>query len=220
MVIDFHTHILPGVDDGSKSVEQSISMLQEETRQGVDLVVMTPHFYASQNDIPTFLNRRAKAWENLREYLNDDLPQVRLGAEVQYFEGICQTENLSDLQVEGTELLLLEMPFRKWSERMLYDILELNDRENQQVVLAHIERYLKFQDKDIWDRLLRDYVLMQVNGSFFIKLETRYKAKSMLRHGQIHLVASDCHNMTSRAPNLGKAYQIIGKHADLLMNSL
>lgn len=220
MVIDFHTHILPGMDDGSKSVEESLSMLREESKQGVDLVVMTPHFYAAQNDVPTFLSRRAQAWDRLKDHLTQNMPQIRLGAEVQYFEGICHVESISDLRMEGSSLLLLEMPFTGWSERMIRDVLELNEQQDQQVVLAHIDRYLKFQNRDVWERLYAEHVLMQVNSSFFLKWETRLKAKSMLRHGEIHMVGSDCHNMKTRVPNLGKVYQIMGKHADSLVNTL
>ena len=49
MMIDFHTHILPGMDDGSNSIEESLAMLQAEGDAGIERVVFTPHFYASQN---------------------------------------------------------------------------------------------------------------------------------------------------------------------------
>ena len=61
-MIDFHTHILPGMDDGSKSVEESIWLLQEEVRQGVDAVMLTPHFYAEENSPVDFLRRRYASW--------------------------------------------------------------------------------------------------------------------------------------------------------------
>ena len=60
-VIDFHSHILPDVDDGSRSLEQSLAMLQMEADQGIRRVVATPHFYA-QNDIPEkFLRKQEEA---------------------------------------------------------------------------------------------------------------------------------------------------------------
>ena len=48
-MIDFHTHILPGVDDGSKNLDESLQLLQMEQQQGIDIVVLTPHYYSSQN---------------------------------------------------------------------------------------------------------------------------------------------------------------------------
>ena len=61
-MIDFHTHILPGMDDGSKSVEESIALLQEEARQGADMVFLTSHFYAEENSPSEVRRRRRSAW--------------------------------------------------------------------------------------------------------------------------------------------------------------
>ena len=103
-VVDFHTHILPGIDDGSSSVEESLAMLQMEKEQGASLVVATPHFYP-QNDRPEkFLQRRKAAFEQLTEKISPDdkLPQIILGAEVYYFKGIGQWEGLRDFAIENT----------------------------------------------------------------------------------------------------------------------
>ena len=55
-MIDFHSHVLPGVDDGSKSMEQSLQMLEASVQQGVTHMVATPHFYASRMDPDSFLD--------------------------------------------------------------------------------------------------------------------------------------------------------------------
>lgn len=219
-MIDFHTHILPGVDDGSKSVAESLGMLREESKQGIQKLVLTPHFYAHENSPEQFLARRNDAWEQLSPVLNARMPKIYLGAEVQYFEGICQVEELPRLCVEGSDLLLLEMPFSKWSDRIIQDVLTLNDREDIQIVLAHIDRYLSMQSKETWQILLENGVLMQVNASFFLHWKTKHKAMKMLKKGQIHLLGSDCHNMTHRPPNLGNVYRQIGSHASILKEVL
>ena len=125
-MIDFHTHILPGIDDGSRSTDESIQMLRAMPE--VTHVVATPHFYAWENTPERFLRRRTAAWEQLRERLDDTAPDIRLGAEVCYFEGICRSDELHSLCIEGTNMLLLEMPFEKWSSRALHDLLELGHR--------------------------------------------------------------------------------------------
>lgn len=127
-MIDFHTHILPGIDDGSRSADESIQMLRAMPE--VTHVVATPHFYAWENTPERFLRRRTAAWEQLRERLDDTAPDIRLGAEVCYFEGICRSDELHSLCIEGTNVLLLEMPFEKWSSRALHDLLELGHRAN------------------------------------------------------------------------------------------
>ena len=200
-MIDFHTHILPCMDDGSQSVSESISMLQTLARQGIDTVVLSPHFYAQENSPAAFLERRERAWQQLQPQLSPELPQVRLGAEVQYFEGICAVEDIQKLRIAGTDYLLLEMPFSRWTQRMVGDILTLNDRTDTTVVLAHVERYLAMQPKAVWNQLHTCGVLTQVNVSFFKKWKTRHTAMSMLTKGKIHLLGSDCHNMTTRQPN-------------------
>lgn len=203
-MIDFHTHILPGVDDGSRSVAESVALLQEEKRQGVNTVFLTPHYYAEENSPVSFLKKRYSAWRDLEPYLWPDLPQVRLGAEVQYFEGICTAEDVRHLRIVGTDYLLLEMPFQPWSNRMVGDVLELNDRRGMQIVLAHIERYMAMQKPKVWEELRAGGVLMQSNVFFFTGWKTRRRALDMLEHGQIHFLGSDCHNMTSRVPNWGQ----------------
>lgn len=200
-MIDFHTHILPCIDDGSQSLHESLSLIREEGRQGIDAVVMTPHFYADENDPATFLKKRNKAWKQLAPYLWSELPKVYLGAEVQYFEGICAVEDIQHLRILGTEYLLLEMPFARWSDRMLDDVLELNERDGMQVVLAHIERYMAFNPDKTWSMLREHGVLMQSNVSFFENWKTRRRAMSMLERGEINLLGSDCHNKKTRRPN-------------------
>lgn len=200
-MIDFHTHILPGIDDGSRSTAESIALLQEEMRQGVDTVFLTPHYYAEENSPISFLKKRYGAWRDLEPHICRELPNIRLGAEVQYFEGICAVEDVYHLRIVGTDYLLLEMPFRSWSDRMIGDVMELNDRRGVQIVLAHIERYMAMQKPKVWEELRANGVLMQSNVSFFAGWKTRRKAVEMLKQGKIQFLGSDCHNMKTRRPN-------------------
>lgn len=200
-MIDFHTHILPGIDDGSKTVSESVSLLRLEARQGIDTVFLTPHFYAEENSPVEFLKKRYAAWRELEGYLWPELPKIRLGAEVQYFEGICTVEDVKHLKIIGTDYLLVEMPFHRWTDRMVEDVIDLNDRDDTQVVLAHIERYQEKTTPAVWKQLRDCGVLMQSNVSFFENWKTKHQALSMLTRGEIHFIGSDCHSMRSRRPN-------------------
>lgn len=200
-MIDFHTHILPGMDDGSKDVRESVSMLRLEGKLGINTVCLTPHFYAEQNSPERFLERRERAWQKLKPFLWPELPRMRLGAEVQYFEGISEVENVHRLRIEGTPYLLVEMPFCRWTQRMLEEVLELNDYPGTRVVLAHVERYLSMQPSGIVEALVEKGILIQSNLSWFGSWKTRHRAMSMLKKGQIHFLGSDCHNMDNRRPN-------------------
>ena len=200
-MIDFHTHILPGMDDGSRSVSESIAMLQLEAQLGMDTVFLTPHYYAEENSPAVFLKRQENALRQLIPHLCRQLPKLYVGAEVQYFDSICAVEDVQYLRIVGTPYLLLEMPFFRWTNHMVNDVLELNDRPDTQVVLAHIDRYMEYQNPEVWQTLRSRGVLMQANVSFFANWKTRQRAISMLKQGEIHMLGSDCHNMESRRPN-------------------
>ena len=76
--IDFHSHVLPEMDDGSASVDMSIAMLQMQAEQGITHVIATPHFYPSRDDPERFLDRRNRAEEKLRREMakHSDLPEI------------------------------------------------------------------------------------------------------------------------------------------------
>ncbi len=208
-MIDWHCHLLPQIDDGSKSLEESLLILKTLASQGVNTVVATPHFHANAESVESFLKRREKAYNDLRQQLPPNSPNILLGAEVKYYPGISKFENLKELTVQGSRLLLLEMPFGKWTEYTVRELEEIASLSGITVMLAHIERYLKLQSNDVWDRLHKNGILMQVNANFFIEFRTRRKAFKMLENGKTHFIGSDCHNTTTRPPRIGKAFEFI-----------
>jgi protein-tyrosine phosphatase len=210
-VIDLHSHILPGMDDGSQSIEESLALIRMQAEQGIRIVVATPHFLANSESVDSFLARREKAALHLQEALPADMPAIRLGAEVRYYEGISRLEGLSKLRIENSKLLLLEMPMMRWSESILRELCELASRSRLKLVLAHVERYLSFQDPSAIDRLCENGVLLQANASFFLSLCTRHKALLLLKKGYLHFVGSDCHGIGFRPPKIGKAFAVIEK---------
>ena len=210
-MIDFHTHILPGIDDGSSHVEESAAMLTALREQGADTVFLTPHFYPQESCLTDFLEKRAEAMEKLKPILTEDMPTCRLGAEVYYYPGISRMQELPQLELEGTKLLLLEMPMRAWTDSMLQELVDMSCYGGMTLVMAHIERFLPMQRSGVLELLLQRGVRMQVNVSYFLGSLTRRKALKMLRNGQIHMLGTDCHNLTDRKPRLGEAMAVIEK---------
>ena len=216
-MIDFHTHVLPGIDDGSKNIEETEAMLRKLKEEGVDWFVATPHFYARHTSVMHFLEKRTDAAGKVKKLLESDnnLPRMLLGAEVYYFDGIGDAAQISELTVEGTNILLLEMPFAQWTREVLADVRKLIEKQKLQVVLVHIERFYRFQkDKSVWKEILNLPVVLQVNapalaGSFMEK----HTAVSMLKLGLPVILGSDCHNMTSRPPVLNPGREVIRKKA-------
>lgn len=214
-MIDFHTHILPKMDDGSHSSKESIEMLQMIAGQGIERIVLTPHYYAEDESPQAFLQRRKASFERLQKAIQESLqpqeqlmlPKLHLGAEVRYYEGFSHTSDLEKLKISGTDLLLLEMPFTKWEPRMFREIENAQENFACKIVLAHIERYLWYQ-KDIhfWENVQKTGALVQSNAEFFLSsMLTRHKAMQLFRQGKIHLLGSDCHGVQKRPPRLGEA---------------
>ncbi len=210
-MLDLHTHILPGVDDGSRSVEQSIAMLQCQAKQGVDTVVLTPHFLARRESPSSFLKRRSAAEQKLRAALSETagLPDVLLGAEVAFFDGMCRSEELDLLCIGHTRAMLIEMPFCEWNRRMLNELEEIRHFRGIQPILAHVERYRSFVPDALIEQLNQDGMWIQINASHVLRWQTSRHAMAMLRRQSVHFVASDCHNLEQRKPNAGEAMEKI-----------
>lgn len=208
MIADFHTHILPGIDDGSASVEESLALLRMEAEQGINRVVATPHFYANHDTPERFLSRRLCAAERLREAMkkNNCQTEIFLGAEVYFFPGMSDSDALNELTIHKKKYILLEMPFVEWTDQMYREMEAIHRKQGLTPVIAHVDRYLTpFRSFGIPEKLADLPVLVQANAAFFLKASTSRMAMKMLSRDQIHLLGSDCHNLTTRQPNLGRA---------------
>ena len=214
--VDFHSHILPGVDDGSKDAEESVAMLQMEWEQGIRQVVATPHFYPQHDQLNRFLDRRKRAVEILKEKTADmpQIPKLHIGAEVHFFQGISDCEELPLLTVNGGRYILIEMPHSLWTDEMYHQLERIYTQQNLHPIIAHLDRYLKgFRTAKVLQRLADLPVLVQANAEFFLDKWTVKTAVHMLQDGKIHLLGSDCHNLTSRKPNLEAALKRIEKRS-------
>ena len=210
-MLDFHSHLLPGIDDGSRNIEMSVGMLNMWKEQGVSIVCATPHFYADSMSPSRFLDRRERSYSSLNDALTGaSFPRIYKGAEVHYFRGMSSSEDIGRLCLQGTKLLLVEMPFHEWSDYMIREISELRSMGFIPVA-AHIERYMSGQPGKKIDALLDTGIMIQCNAEFFLSLRTRRKALRMLADRKIDFLGSDAHNLSSRMPNLGVAYTIIRK---------
>jgi len=219
--VDFHTHILPGMDDGSQSLQESLQMIRASAAQGVGGIALTPHFYADRDTPEAFLRRRDKQMRVLYEAYPKAYPLLIPGAEVSYFEGITAMESLRQMRIGQSGCLLLEMPMGKWTNRMVDAIIELQNRPGYTIVLAHIERYIQEQKMDIIHFLLDNEVRMQASAGYFANRWTCRKALHLVEMGVISVLGSDSHNMTNRKPNLGDACAVIvQKSGQSLLNHI
>ena len=138
-LIDFHTHILPRIDDGSGSSQESLELLAHEKEQGVDRIVFTPHFYAGKDSVENFLDRREKSYQRLLFRMEEkgiEPPVFYKGAEVYYFAGMGKAEMVPELCIEGTNILLLEMPFAQWDKGVVEDVKFLVQKRKLTLIIA------------------------------------------------------------------------------------
>ena len=167
--IDFHAHILPGCDHGSDGWETSRRQLKLAREAGVEVICATSHFYGHHVSVESFLEKRERCYEELLAHAPMNAPKVLLGAEVLAFEGIDRLPDLKKLRLQGTKLLLLEMPFNRWSEGLLDSVEAISDDEDFRIVLAHVDRY----DRKAVEQLSREGLIVAV-GSDIHGTETGY----------------------------------------------
>ena len=198
-MVDFHSHILPGVDHGSASLEMSVEMLKTAKKAGVATIVATPHFYKHKMDLEDFLSRRNESYTLLTNYLaeNNSLGiQIIPAAEVALESNLLSVD-LKKLAIGGTNHILIEMPmYGRWHSWMFDMLFEIESKFSLSVILAHIDRY----SKENVDKLLDLDFICQMNaeafvtGSFFDKRRMR----ALCSKGYVHLIGSDAHGTKER----------------------
>ena len=228
-MIDFHSHILPNVDDGPDSLSESLTMLHRSFRQGVDLIVATSHFYASEEYPRDFIRRRNQAFLRLQNAMlmgPETYPEIIPGAEVLYFPGISDAEGIGLLTIGASKCILIEPPMAPWSELMLDEIAQLGRNLGCTPVIAHVDRFmLMLRDDTLMKRVRQRDMMVQVNAEYFLDPKTVKAAVRNLKKGYIQLIGSDCHNLYSRSPNLGlareqaKAYGVEAEFEELHQNA-
>jgi len=214
-MIDIHTHILPAVDDGSKSYAESLLMLEAATRDGIQTIVATPHYnerYASEK--ATILEEVAKLNQLIKE--NNLMIEVLPGQEIRiYGELLLDYEAGKLLTVAGcSSYMLIEFPFGHvphYAQRLLYD-LELAGikpiiahPERNKEFLKHPEKLYHFVKKGALTQLTAASLMGYFGG------DVQKFSKQLIEANLIHTMATDAHNMSNRAFNLSEAYELIMK---------
>lgn len=208
---DFHSHCLPNVDDGAADVQTAVAMLRASAEQGVARVMATPHFYIGQHSASEFFKDRQRAFEQIKPYLTADMPQVQLGAEVLIREGISRYD-LSAFCLEGTNILLVEMPFATPPYWLLEELENIVNMQGLTLMFAHLDRYLSWYSHNSFEMLMDlPGAIMQVNAD---SIADKQYFPSLIRHlpdTRRMVLGSDMHNMGHRAPRMEKAVKVMSK---------
>ena len=210
-MIDFHSHIVPSIDDGSESAEMSLEMLKKSAEYGVTDIVSTSHCYPRHREsISHFLERRKNGMEKLNSAAEGmNLPKIHLGCEVNMFTDVAEFDNIADLCIENTNYIMIEMPYEPWKEWMTDSVYKLTVK-GLRPIMAHIDRFV-MQDAAALNALYELDVLYQVNAELFADKHMAKFADRLLSEGHAHVLGSDMHNMTVRCPNMDIAKENIVK---------
>ncbi len=189
--LDFHAHILPHMDHGSRHTDTAHKQLDLLQSAGVGAVCATSHFYPQSTLPDRFLSERRHSLEHLlRTYGEKPRPRLLMGAEVLICPGLEKMDGLLDLCVDGTRVLLLEMPFTNhdWDGALYQTVHEIR-KMDLLPVLAHVDRY----PRPIIEAMFDAGMIGQLNAD---SLDRWVKPRHLLRwieEGHIVAVGSDLH---------------------------
>ncbi len=218
-MIDFHCHCLAGMDDGAKSVEESVSMLELLKEQNVSDVVATPHFVPGEMNVDRFLEKRRMAFESIRRLCPSEI-NIILGAEVFLSPELMNMDDVSQLCIGKTRCILIEMPFQSWQQWM-FDIIEDIRSKEFIPIIAHAERYAESLSLFKYSRFFeKGLMFMQFNSLSFLNRFGRKVILELLGKGAMPIIGSDAHNLKTRKPCIDKAVKVIRSKfgAELLEN--
>lgn len=208
-MIDLHSHILPGVDDGATSLEVSLEMARIAVADGVHTMACTPHIYPGlyMNDAPGI----ARAREQLQGELQRAAIALKLvdGADVHLVPGLVERLRAGAVPtLNGSRYLLLEPSHHVRPPRLEETVFDLVV-SGYTPVITHPERLTWIEDHHaVFGRLVRQGAWLQVTGGALAGLfgkRAQYWGERLLGEGLVHLLASDAHTTGRRSPGLSKA---------------
>lgn len=212
-MVDLHTHILFGMDDGAADISESRKLIELQQKNGIKKIALTSHFYSYKESAEEFLKRREEKFLIFYETFKDFSIEFKTASEVYISSNLLNIDNLLPLCYKNTNYMLLELPFSKPFNEKLFDTVEkLIFNKNIIPVIAHAERYEAVQnDLSILDKFNEMGCAIQMNASAIIEKVTRRLALKLIENNKIHAISSDCHNVRNRKPNSLQAFEIINK---------
>lgn len=214
LTIDLHCHVLPGIDDGPKTIEDSLALARAASAGGTQILVATSHVCWSYHN-------NARTIRGLVTQLNARLVAEKVAVEVRAGAEIAMTRvadldprELSRLTLGGSDrYLLIEPPFTPMVSGIEMIVFDLQ-RQGFRVVLAHPERCPAFhRDRSILDALVAAGVLTSVTAGSLVGRfgrDVRRFALALVRDGLVHNVASDAHDHTRRPPGIATELEEAG----------
>lgn len=215
LLVDIHNHILSGLDDGPKSLEEALLLAENAVANGVTHVIATPHHKNRRYVNSPLTVKQAAKWLN-DELLERSIPlHILCGQEIYFHNDMLQNLEREILCLgDNGKYLLLELP-TNYFPTFIFDILLELQFLGYTPIIVHPERYdfLK-KDKQLGYELVRRGALFQVNASTILGmngLSLQRFAKDLIKHNLVHFIASDAHHYKERPFLIKEAYKYIQK---------
>jgi len=207
-MIDIHSHILPGIDDGAKNLRETMEIAKIAEKEGITHMIATPHFSFKCQD---FVAKVREEIVKLNEVLEKEAMTLRIYAGAETFlnlELLDRLEKESFLTLNGTDYVLVEFPLGEvplHTEELLYRIRLMGKKP----IIAHPERYKEvMEDPNIVKKWIEQGNFIQINATSILGVSGRRSektAKHLLKHNLVHILATDTHSPRSRKPALKEA---------------
>ncbi len=210
-MFDIHSHILPNVDDGAHDLIESLYLLELMKSQEITDCMATPHFYPQEDNLEDFLQTTRKAYEHLRSIANErKLPNIYLGCEMLYYEGIGNSQSLSELCLNGSAFLLLELTDFCINDALFEDLKLIKNELFITPIIAHIERYCNAKNyRKLLKFITEEHIPAQINASSVLIPAFRRTVKKLINSDIALVIATDSHSVAERPPKLKAALNAI-----------
>ncbi len=219
-MIDFHSHIIPGVDDGSKDIDMTVDMLSNAKNEGTELICATPHYIADEFEISR------KDYDEILEVVKKKYPHINIltGLELYINPNIPELYKQKKIWgINDTRYLLIELPMREfpvYTEDIFYELRLLGALP----IIAHPERNLAIiKNEELLVNLIEQGTIVQMNSGSLTGLYGSYVKKfadNLLSKNMVHILGSDGHNNEKRKTDIKQAFDIIKKENEYLFNCI
>lgn len=212
-MVDIHSHILHGIDDGSKNIEMTLEMLKVAEKNGTKSIIATPHYCLEFAETP-YLEVRDLV-SNLKELIKSEGINIDIypGQEIYFFENMVNSYKEGIIgTMNSSRYMLIELPMRKYEERFLEVIYELQVL-GVVPIIAHPERYdFIIENPSFINKFIDEDILFQMNtGSIVGKFGKNVKktCKILMQNNIYNFIGSDAHNTSTRNSSMCEGAEII-----------
>lgn len=212
-MIDIHSHILPGIDDGAQTINDSIEMAKAAVREGITTIIATPHHRNNQfNNLKSSILTKVNDLNTVLKQKNIPLT-VLPGQEVRIYGEVIEDYYKDEiLTLNHTKYLFIEFPSSsvpRYAERLLYEL----QTEGIIPIIVHPERNKELQEKpELLYQLVKNGALTQVTassiGGYFGKNVKKF-SEQLIEHNLTHFIASDAHNVHNRSFKMMESLDVI-----------